>query len=96
MTDAKLRYKKILLKMSGEVLMGDALFGIDTKTIEAVAEDIKEVVDAGLELWAPEEAHGVSGVQHPAGSQRVEGRPRRPGRRTGSQDGGCCEQHRCG
>ncbi|OXE36672.1 MAG: UMP kinase [Phenylobacterium zucineum] len=44
------RYKKILLKMSGEVLMGDALFGIDTKTIESVAEDIKEVVDAGVEL----------------------------------------------
>ncbi|WP_309646725.1 UMP kinase [Phenylobacterium sp.] len=40
----------MLLKMSGEVLMGDALFGIDTKTIEAVAEDIKEVVDAGVEL----------------------------------------------
>ncbi len=50
MSDAKPRYKKILLKMSGEVLMGDALFGIDTKTIEAVAEDIKEVVDAGVEL----------------------------------------------
>jgi uridylate kinase len=44
------RYKKILLKMSGEVLMGDAMFGIDTKTIEAVAEDIKEVVEAGVEL----------------------------------------------
>ena len=50
MTAAKPRYKKILLKMSGEVLMGDALFGIDTKTIEAVAADIKEVVDAGVEL----------------------------------------------
>ncbi|WP_304169735.1 UMP kinase [Phenylobacterium aquaticum] len=50
MSDLKPRYKKILLKMSGEVLMGDALFGIDTKTIEAVAEDIKEVVDAGVEL----------------------------------------------
>ena len=50
MTDAKPRYKKILLKMSGEVLMGDALFGIDTTTIEAVAQDIKEVVDAGVEL----------------------------------------------
>jgi uridylate kinase len=44
------RYKKILLKMSGEVLMGDALIGIDTKTIEAVAADIKEVTDAGIEL----------------------------------------------
>jgi uridylate kinase len=30
--------------------MGDALFGIDTKTIDAVAQDIKEVVDAGVEL----------------------------------------------
>ncbi len=50
MPDTQPRYKKILLKMSGEVLMGDALFGIDTKTIEAVAEDIKEVVDAGVEL----------------------------------------------
>ena len=50
MSEAKPRYKKILLKMSGEVLMGDALFGIDTKTIEAVAEDIKEVVEHGIEL----------------------------------------------
>ena len=50
MTVALPRYKKILLKMSGEVLMGDAMFGIDTKTIEAVAEDIKEVVDAGVQL----------------------------------------------
>ena len=50
MPEAQPRYKKILLKMSGEVLMGDALFGIDTKTIEAVAEDIKEVVEHGVEL----------------------------------------------
>ena len=50
MSEAKPRSKKILLKMSGEVLMGDSLFGIDTKTIEAVAEDIKEVVDHGIEL----------------------------------------------
>lgn len=50
MPEAPPRYKKILLKMSGEVLMGDLLFGIDTKTIEAVAEDIKEVVDHGIEL----------------------------------------------
>ena len=50
MSETTPRYKKILLKMSGEVLMGDSLFGIDTKTIEAVAEDIKEVVDHGIEL----------------------------------------------
>ena len=47
---AQPRYKKILLKMSGEVLMGDAMFGIDTKTLDNMAEDIKEVVEAGIEL----------------------------------------------
>jgi len=50
MTAPKPRYRKILLKMSGEVLMGDSLFGIDTETLDRVAADIKEVVDAGVEL----------------------------------------------
>ena len=50
MTEPKPAYKKILLKMSGEVLMGDGLFGIDPKTIEAMAEDIKEVVASGIQL----------------------------------------------
>jgi uridylate kinase len=47
---AEPRYKKILLKVSGEVLMGDAPFGIDTDTLEAVAQDIAEVVRHGIEL----------------------------------------------
>ena len=34
-----LRYKRILLKVSGEVLMGDQGFGIDPNTLEAVAEE---------------------------------------------------------
>ena len=50
MSDAKLRYKKILLKVSGEVLMGEQGFGIDPKTLEAMAEDIAEVVKQGVEL----------------------------------------------
>jgi uridylate kinase len=50
MPDAPLRYKRILLKMSGEVLMGDQAFGIDTNTIERAAEDIAEVVKTGIEL----------------------------------------------
>ncbi|MFM8821500.1 MAG: UMP kinase [Phenylobacterium sp.] len=50
MTAPKPRYRKILLKMSGEVLMGDSLFGIDTETLDRVAADIKEVVDSGVEL----------------------------------------------
>ncbi|MBI1406924.1 MAG: UMP kinase [Caulobacter sp.] len=48
MTD--LRYKKVLLKVSGEVLMGETAFGIDMPTVEAVAQDIKQVVEAGVEL----------------------------------------------
>ena len=50
MPDAPLRYNKILLKVSGEVLMGDQGFGIDTATLERTAEDIAEVVKTGVEL----------------------------------------------
>jgi uridylate kinase len=50
MPDAPMRYKKILLKVSGEVLMGDQGFGIDTATLERTAEDIAEVVKTGVEL----------------------------------------------
>ncbi|MFZ4067322.1 MAG: UMP kinase [Phenylobacterium sp.] len=50
MTAPKPRYRKVLLKISGEVLMGDSLFGIDTVTLDRVAADIKEVVDAGFDL----------------------------------------------
>jgi uridylate kinase len=50
MPDAPLRYKRILLKVSGEVLMGDQSFGIDTATLERTAEDIAEVVKTGVEL----------------------------------------------
>jgi uridylate kinase len=50
MPDAPLRYQKILLKVSGEVLMGEQGFGIDTNTLERTAEDIAEVVKTGVEL----------------------------------------------
>jgi uridylate kinase len=50
MPDALLRYKKILLKVSGEVLMGDQGFGIDTDTLDRTAADIAEVVKTGVEL----------------------------------------------
>ncbi|WP_395672637.1 UMP kinase [Phenylobacterium sp.] len=50
MPDAPPRYKKILLKVSGEVLMGDQPFGIDTATLARTAEDIAEVVKTGVEL----------------------------------------------
>ncbi|MEC8627704.1 MAG: UMP kinase [Bacteroidota bacterium] len=43
-------YKRILLKLSGEALMGDKAFGIDPNTIRQFALDIKEVVDLGVEV----------------------------------------------
>lgn len=43
-------YKRILLKLSGEALMGDKGFGHDTNIIETIAKDIKEVIDSGLEV----------------------------------------------
>src|SRR5271156_5034658 len=49
-TMAEPRYRRILLKVSGEVLMGDQAFGIDLKTLALVAADIAEVVSHGIEL----------------------------------------------
>jgi uridylate kinase len=43
-------YKRILLKLSGEALMGDAEFGVDPKVIDRMAEEVKELVDAGIEV----------------------------------------------
>jgi len=43
-------YKRILVKVSGEVLMGNSAFGIDMDTVEAVAQDLKQVADSGVEL----------------------------------------------
>ena len=44
------KYDRVLLKLSGEALMGDAGYGIDPKVIEALAQQIKEVVDDGVQL----------------------------------------------
>jgi uridylate kinase len=44
------RYKRLLLKLSGEVLMGSGQFGIDPETVQRVAGEVKEAKDAGYEL----------------------------------------------
>jgi len=49
-TDSPFTYKRILLKLSGEALMGDEPFGFDTKVIDAMASDISELVSQGLEI----------------------------------------------
>ncbi len=62
----KARYPRILLKMSGEVLMGEKEFGLDSKTLNRVARDIKEVIDMGVEVCVSVGAgnifRGVSGA----------------------------------
>lgn len=45
-----LKYKRVLLKISGEVLMGPREFGLDPETIARVAQDVKDVVEMGCEL----------------------------------------------
>jgi len=42
-------YKRVLLKLSGEALMGDDSFGINTDVIEYVAGEIKEIIGMGIE-----------------------------------------------
>jgi uridylate kinase len=43
-------YKRVLLKLSGEALMGDREYGLDTETVAAIAADIGDVVAAGAEV----------------------------------------------
>jgi uridylate kinase len=44
------RYKRILLKLSGESLMGEDNFGMDPKVIAQYAQDIKEITDLGVQV----------------------------------------------
>jgi uridylate kinase len=45
-----MKYKRILLKLSGEALMGNKNFGIDHARLTQYAEEVKEVADAGVEV----------------------------------------------
>jgi uridylate kinase len=44
------RYKRILLKLSGEALMGDDPYGINRRTIERIVAEIRQVAELGIEL----------------------------------------------
>ena len=48
MSEAK--YKRILLKLSGEALAGDDKTGINTKVVGAICDKVKEVVEMGVEV----------------------------------------------
>ena len=43
-------YKRVLLKLSGEALLGEKSYGVDPKRILAYSKEIKEIVDSGIEL----------------------------------------------
>jgi uridylate kinase len=45
-----LGYKRILLKISGEAMMGDKGYGIDSSTVDFIAKEIKEAVSRGVEV----------------------------------------------
>ena len=44
------KYKRVLVKISGEALMGAEDYGIDTDTVEGIAADLKEATDLGAEV----------------------------------------------
>jgi len=46
----KPRYKRILLKLSGEALMGDQKFGISPEMLEYVAGEVRSIYDLGMEI----------------------------------------------
>jgi len=68
-------YKRILLKLSGEALMGERQYGIDPKRLAEYAQDIKELVDKGVEvaivIGGGNIFRGVAGASN--GMDRVQG-----------------------
>ncbi|NIJ44810.1 uridylate kinase [Wenyingzhuangia heitensis] len=70
-----MQYKRILLKLSGEALMGNNQYGIDPKRLAEYAQEIKAAVDTGLEIaiviGGGNIFRGVSGAAQ--GMDRVQG-----------------------
>lgn len=46
----ELKYKRVLLKLSGEALAGENKFGLDYKVITDICNSIKKCADAGVEM----------------------------------------------
>ncbi|MBO6211478.1 uridylate kinase [Algoriella xinjiangensis] len=70
-----MKYKRILLKLSGEALMGDLQYGIDPSMLKQYAQQIKEVAELGCEvaivIGGGNIFRGVQGVA--SGMDRVQG-----------------------
>jgi uridylate kinase len=70
-----MKYKRILLKLSGEALMGRKQYGIDAERLQQYAEEIKKVKDQGLQIAIVIGGGNIfRGVQaEAAGINRVQG-----------------------
>ncbi|MFN0728214.1 UMP kinase [Polaribacter gochangensis] len=70
-----MQYKRILLKLSGEALMGDRQYGIDPQRLSEYAKEIKQVVEKGIEvaivIGGGNIFRGVAGASN--GMDRVQG-----------------------
>src|ERR1700730_8769876 len=44
------RYRRVLLKVSGEALMGSQSYGIDVATVERIAADVKDATEVGVQI----------------------------------------------
>lgn len=47
---SEVKYKRIILKISGEALAGNEEFGLDGPTLDTIAREIKEIADLGVEI----------------------------------------------
>ncbi|MBI3060137.1 MAG: UMP kinase, partial [Deltaproteobacteria bacterium] len=50
MGGVKLKYKRVILKVTGEVFAGAERYGIDSKMVRGFAEEIKEVKEIGCQI----------------------------------------------
>jgi len=50
MTEKQTAFKRVLLKISGEALMGDQSYGLHPPTVQKIAEEVKSVHDLGVEI----------------------------------------------
>mgnify|MGYP006394903095 FL=1 len=70
-----MKYKRILLKLSGEALMGNLQYGIDPKRLAEYADEIKLIHDKGVEIaiviGGGNIFRGVAGAS--AGTDRLQG-----------------------
>ncbi|MRI63538.1 UMP kinase [Ornithobacterium rhinotracheale] len=70
-----MKFKRVLLKLSGEALMGERQYGIDPKQIEAYSKQVKEIADMGCQvaivIGGGNIFRGISGAAN--GMDRVQG-----------------------